>query len=116
MDVEERVAMASKFKAQCLALLDQVARTKIAIVITEHGKPVTRLAPLDQPIASPTMGSVRGSSQMTTVPVSPRESAERPRVHPQHDPVGYARCPVVASGGGRLSRRARVSSPRLTRS
>ncbi|MGH8887865.1 MAG: type II toxin-antitoxin system Phd/YefM family antitoxin [Egibacteraceae bacterium] len=57
--MEEQVVMASKFKAHCLALLDQVARTKIAIVVTKHGKPVARLVPLDQPTASPTMGSVR---------------------------------------------------------
>ncbi len=57
--MEEPVVMASRFKEQCLALLDQVARTKIAVVVTKHGKPVARLVPLDQPTASPTMGSVR---------------------------------------------------------
>ncbi|MGH8932501.1 MAG: type II toxin-antitoxin system Phd/YefM family antitoxin [Egibacteraceae bacterium] len=57
--MEEPVIIASKFKEHCLALLDQVARTKIAVVVTKHGTPVARLVPLDQPIASPTMGSVR---------------------------------------------------------
>ena len=35
----------SKFKAQCLALVDRVARTGEEIVITQRGKPVARLIP-----------------------------------------------------------------------
>ena len=31
---------ASKFKAKCLALMDQVARTGETIVVTKNGKPV----------------------------------------------------------------------------
>ena len=51
--------MASTFKQQCLALLDQVARTRIPIIITKHGQPVAQLTPLDDPPGRPTMGSVR---------------------------------------------------------
>lgn len=36
---------ASAFKARCLALMDEVARTGESIVITKNGKPVARLAP-----------------------------------------------------------------------
>jgi prevent-host-death family protein len=50
--------MASTFKQQCLALLDQVARTRVPVVITKHGKPVARLVPLDEPVVRATMGSV----------------------------------------------------------
>jgi prevent-host-death family protein len=57
--VEERVIMASRFKERCLALLDLVAKTKVAVVITKHGKPVAKLVPIDEPGPSPTMGSVR---------------------------------------------------------
>ncbi len=57
--MEERVVMASRFKERCLALLDLVARTKVPIVVTKHGKPVAKLVPIDEPAASPTMGSVR---------------------------------------------------------
>ena len=31
---------ASEFKAKCLALVDEVARTGAAVVITNNGKPV----------------------------------------------------------------------------
>lgn len=54
-----KTIMASKFKEQCLALLDLVASTKIPIIVTKHGRPVAQLAPLDD-VAPPrsTAGSV----------------------------------------------------------
>jgi prevent-host-death family protein len=36
---------ASEFKARCLALMDEVARTGTALVITKNGKPVADLVP-----------------------------------------------------------------------
>lgn len=41
---------AAKFKAQCLALLDQVDQD--GIVITKHGKPVAKLVPFGADSAS----------------------------------------------------------------
>ncbi|MGH3978989.1 MAG: type II toxin-antitoxin system Phd/YefM family antitoxin [Pseudonocardiaceae bacterium] len=53
----EVVIQASAFKARCLALLDEVARSHSTIVVTKHGKPVARLVPInDEP--PPTSGSV----------------------------------------------------------
>ncbi len=36
---------AGKFKAQCLALLDEVAREHETILVTKRGKPVARVVP-----------------------------------------------------------------------
>lgn len=36
---------ASKFKAKCLALMDEVARTGETILVTKNGKPVAELRP-----------------------------------------------------------------------
>ena len=36
---------ASEFKAKCLQLMDEVAETGEEIVITKHGRPVSRLVP-----------------------------------------------------------------------
>lgn len=47
---------ASIFKARCLALLDEVARSRNTVLVTKHGKPVARLVPIDE-VAS-TQGSV----------------------------------------------------------
>jgi prevent-host-death family protein len=45
---------ASQFKAQCLAVLDEVARTGETVVILKRGKPVARLTgPSDEKCAVP---------------------------------------------------------------
>ena len=36
---------ASEFKAKCLALMDEVARTGKAVLVTKNGKPVAELQP-----------------------------------------------------------------------
>lgn len=48
MDMAKEIA-ASKFKAECLALLDQVAATGEEIVVTKRGKPVARVTPVEEP-------------------------------------------------------------------
>lgn len=45
----ERMIMASRFKAECLAILDQVDQMKISVTVTKHGRPVARLVPLESP-------------------------------------------------------------------
>jgi len=40
---------AAKFKAECLALLDDVAATGDEIVVTKRGKPVARVVALEPP-------------------------------------------------------------------
>ena len=37
---------AAVFKAECLKLMDEVARSGQPVVITKHGKPVAQLAPV----------------------------------------------------------------------
>ncbi|MBP9733001.1 MAG: type II toxin-antitoxin system Phd/YefM family antitoxin [Candidatus Omnitrophica bacterium] len=37
---------AGKFKAKCLKLMDEVQKTQVEIIITKHGKPVAKLAPI----------------------------------------------------------------------
>jgi prevent-host-death family protein len=46
---------ATRFKSQCLALLDEVAETGESLVVTKHGRPVARVAPVQAPT------SLRGS-------------------------------------------------------
>lgn len=45
----ERTISASRFKAQCLALLDEVAESGQALVVTKRGKPVARVEPVEPP-------------------------------------------------------------------
>jgi prevent-host-death family protein len=54
----ERTIMASRFKAECLAILDQVEQMHISVVITKHGRPIARVVPLDVGHDTSTLGSV----------------------------------------------------------
>ncbi|MGA8272302.1 MAG: type II toxin-antitoxin system Phd/YefM family antitoxin [Candidatus Sulfotelmatobacter sp.] len=38
---------AGEFKAQCLAIMDQVSQSGEPVVITKHGKPVVKLIPAE---------------------------------------------------------------------
>ena len=42
-----KIIQAGKFKAQCLALLDEVAQSHNPIVVTKHGKPVAKIVPVE---------------------------------------------------------------------
>jgi prevent-host-death family protein len=43
----ERIS-ASRFKAQCLSLLDEVAESGSELVITKRGRPVAQVVPVDE--------------------------------------------------------------------
>ena len=61
----------SEFKAKCLALLDQVQKTKKPIRVTRFGKPVAEVVP---PSAVPTadwMGSMKDEIEILGDIVSP---------------------------------------------
>lgn len=55
--MSERTFQASTFKAQCLALLDEVASTRTTVLVTKRGRPLARLVPVDDQDTS-TEGSV----------------------------------------------------------
>lgn len=55
--MQEIHIQASTFKARCLALLDEVARSRTSVVVTKRGKPVAKLVPLDD-VPGTTRGSV----------------------------------------------------------
>ena len=55
--MQEIYVQASTFEARCLALLDQVVRSRTSVVVTKRGKPVAKLVPLDD-VPRMTRGSV----------------------------------------------------------
>jgi prevent-host-death family protein len=55
----ERSIQASRFKAECLALLDEVERDHVSLVVTKHGRPIARVVPLEDPRVRSAAGSVR---------------------------------------------------------
>lgn len=50
---------ASDFKARCLRLLDEVAASKVPLVVTKRGRPVAKLVPITEDAPSRLLGSVR---------------------------------------------------------
>jgi prevent-host-death family protein len=76
MVTKSRTIAAGRFKAQCLAILDEVADTGIAIVVTKRGKPIARVVPL-QPDATPDLrGSVVREGDLVS-PIASDWSADR---------------------------------------
>ena len=45
--IVERTISATRFKARCLALLDEVAETGEVLIVTKRGKPVARVEPVE---------------------------------------------------------------------
>ena len=54
---------AGKFKAQCLAVMNEVQQTGVPVLITKHGKPVAKLVPAPDP-ADDVFGYMAGLAQL----------------------------------------------------
>ena len=67
---------AGRFKAQCLALLDRVARTHEELIVTKRGVPVARLVALASKRRSALHGSIRSDADLLT-PIDARWDAAK---------------------------------------
>ena len=66
---------AAQFKANCLRLMDEVARRRTPIVITKRGKPVAKLVPADdKPIDI--FGRMAGTIRIVGDIISPIDDVE----------------------------------------
>jgi prevent-host-death family protein len=61
----------SEFKAKCLALLDQVQKTKKAIRVTRFGKPIAEVVPPSPTPKRDWIGSMQGRMEILGDIVSP---------------------------------------------
>ncbi|HYY69607.1 MAG TPA: type II toxin-antitoxin system prevent-host-death family antitoxin [Terriglobales bacterium] len=66
---------AGKFKAHCLAVLDEVQAKRETVVITKRGKPVAKLVPADEK-ADDIFGFLKGRATITGDIISPILSLE----------------------------------------
>ncbi len=66
---------AGKFKAQCLAIMDEVQAKHQAVVITKRGKPVAKLVPVDKE-RDEIFGFLKGKIKVTGDVVSPALTPE----------------------------------------
>ena len=51
---------AGKFKTHCLQLMDQVHTQRRSFVITKRGNPVAKLVPIEEDVAMPVFGCMKG--------------------------------------------------------
>lgn len=61
---------AGAFKANCLAIMDEVEAKRESVIVTKHGKPVAKLVPIDKE-ADPIFGFFVGKGTITGDVVSP---------------------------------------------
>ena len=52
---------AAQFKAKCLKLMDEIAKTRKPIVITKRGKPVAKLVAVEPELRRPLLGYMAGT-------------------------------------------------------
>jgi prevent-host-death family protein len=66
---------AGTFKARCLAIMDEVAAKRQAVVITKRGKPVAKLVPVEKE-KDDIFGFMKGKGRILGDVVSPIISPE----------------------------------------
>jgi prevent-host-death family protein len=61
---------ASEFKAKCLKIMDQVAKSGEPVTITKNGKPVSKLVPVDERPKT-LIGALKGTGEILGDIISP---------------------------------------------
>ncbi len=74
--MKTRTMPAGKFKAQCLAVMDEVQKNRLAVVITKRGKPVAKLVPVDDEIVGSWRGKLKIIGDIVSPALSPEEWGE----------------------------------------
>jgi prevent-host-death family protein len=49
MKTDMKTMPAGKFKAQCLAVMDEVQARRVSVLVTKNGRPVAKMVPLEIP-------------------------------------------------------------------
>lgn len=65
-----RSVPAGEFKARCLQIMDEVAKTGEPVVVTKRGKPVVRVAPIGRKPGE-LFGALRGSLEIVGDVIAP---------------------------------------------
>ena len=60
MSERARKVPASFFKAHCLRIMDEVARTRSAVIVTKRGKPLIKVLPAEEQLLDP-FGGMAGT-------------------------------------------------------
>jgi len=67
----------SKFKATCLAVLEEVRRSGQPVLVTRHGEPIAEIVPASRPAAPESwLGAARGTGRIVGDLVDPVAGGE----------------------------------------
>jgi prevent-host-death family protein len=66
-----KIMKASEFKAKCLAVMDEVAATREAVVVTKNGVPLVELVPLQKAPKRDLVGLFKGEMVIKGDIISP---------------------------------------------
>jgi prevent-host-death family protein len=66
-----RTIAAGKFKANCLAIMDEVQKKRETVLITKRGKPVAKLVPAKSEAKNDFFDSMKDKAKITGDIVSP---------------------------------------------
>jgi prevent-host-death family protein len=73
--MDNRYVAAADFKANCLRLMDEVAREQRPLIITKRGKPVAKLVPVQEPEPIGLFGRMAGTIKICGDIIRPIEDA-----------------------------------------
>ena len=73
--MDNKHVAAAEFKANCLRLMDKVARERRPIIITKRGKPVAKLVPVEEQEPIGLFGRMAGTIKIVGDIISPIEDA-----------------------------------------
>lgn len=74
--MKTRTMAAGKFKAQCLAVIDEVQKKRHEVIVTKRGKPVAKVIPADMAAEDEIFGFFQGKGKITGDIVAPALSLE----------------------------------------
>ncbi|MEN8179621.1 MAG: type II toxin-antitoxin system prevent-host-death family antitoxin [Pseudomonadota bacterium] len=64
---------ATEFKAKCLKLMDEIAKTRESIIVTKRGRPVAKVIPIEAEEKQSYFGYMAGTITITGDIISPIE-------------------------------------------
>ena len=70
--MDDKYVAATEFKANCLRLMDEVAKQRRPIIITKRGKPVAKLVPVEEKVID-LFGRMAGSIKICGDIINPIE-------------------------------------------
>jgi prevent-host-death family protein len=58
MNAPSKNISVSQFKAKCLAILDEMSKTSLTVIVTKRGKPIAKIIPMESAEPLNLLGSV----------------------------------------------------------